>query len=78
VAKLKVYYHCGKELEDVERCPECGLTFCEEHLPPEVHSCLVRDQERNERAEKFFLSVEIIVLAIVVSFISYLVNFASL
>jgi cell division protein FtsL len=55
-----------------------GADLCEEHLPSEAYNCLVRDQKRNERAEKFFLGVEIIVLAIVAGFISYLVNFASL
>jgi predicted nucleic acid binding AN1-type Zn finger protein len=72
---LEVCHHCGKELEDVERYPDCGLTFCEEHLPTENHCCLVRDQERNERAEKIYLDLEIIILAVVAGFIYYLVNF---
>lgn len=55
--------------------PRVGADLCEEYLPPEAHSCLVRDQERNERAEKIFLGLEIIVPAVVASFIYYLVNF---
>lgn len=66
---MEVCYHCDKELEDIERYPECDLTFYEEHLPTEAHSCLVRDQKRNERTDKVFLRLEIIVLAVVASFI---------
>jgi cell division protein FtsL len=73
-----VCYHCGREIYSVVRYHKCGLSFCDEHLPPKTHSCLVRDQERNERAEKIFLGLEIIVLAVVASFIYYLVNFALL
>lgn len=29
---------CGREGEG-ESCPECGMTCCYDHLPPEFHKC---------------------------------------
>lgn len=42
---MGICYHCGKELEEQERCKYCNLTFCSEHMPQEAHNCIALSKD---------------------------------
>ena len=42
---MGICYHCGKEIDEQQRCPLCNLTFCEEHMPPEQHNCIALSKD---------------------------------
>jgi|WetSurMetagenome_2_1015567.scaffolds.fasta_scaffold119317_1 hypothetical protein len=42
---MGICYHCGKELDEKKRCKLCNLTFCDEHLAPEAHSCIALSKD---------------------------------
>ena len=62
---LRVCVVCGREVYADDRCPGCGLAFCEEHLPPGSHNCIDAAQKRNERRNWLFLGLEVFVFLLV-------------
>ncbi len=63
---MGICYHCGKELEEQERCELCNLSFCSEHMPPEAHNCIAlskdfkvkKGQEKTQKTVSDFEPIE--------------------
>jgi predicted nucleic acid binding AN1-type Zn finger protein len=70
----EVCTHCGREVYTKDRCPECGLVFCEAHIDPKAHNCLVVALRNNESWQKRLLALEISVFIMVAACIWLLVN----
>jgi predicted amidophosphoribosyltransferase len=71
---LEVCYKCGRQLYAVDRCPHCGLTFCEKHMHPDAHLCLAFAKQRERRGEVFFLGLELCVFVIVAMSIYFITH----
>ncbi len=71
---MDVCYRCGRRLYTKERCPRCGLTFCEEHLPPDRHDCLAVAEEQGRRRSRLFYALEVAVFLVIAGVILWLVN----
>ncbi len=71
---MEVCYRCGRRLYSVERCPRCGLTFCEEHLPPEKHDCLAMAEDEGRKRARLYGVIEVGVFLLVLAVVWWLVN----
>ena len=78
MSALEVCYHCGRQLYAVDKCPHCGLSFCEKHMNPEAHMCLAFAKQRERRSEVFFLGLELCVFAMVAGSIYFLTHVVAL
>jgi hypothetical protein len=78
LSALEVCYHCGRQLYAVDKCPHCGLSFCEKHMHPDEHLCLAFAKQRERRSEVFFLGLELCVFAMVASSIYFLTHVVAL
>ena len=41
---MELCYYCGKETSNPIKCPYCGLKFCDEHLDPTAHNCIMYEE----------------------------------
>ena len=71
---MDVCYRCGRRLYSPERCPKCGLTFCDEHLPAEKHDCLVDAEREGKKRAKLFSYVELTLFLLLLLVVGWLVN----
>jgi len=71
---LDVCYKCGKRIYSPDRCPHCGLTFCEEHMPPEKHDCLAVAEEKGQKRGRNIQIIEVVLFALLAFVIWWLVN----
>jgi hypothetical protein len=71
---LDVCYRCGRRLYSPDRCPVCGLTFCEEHLPPEKHDCLVVAERRGKKRSRIFSMLEFTAFLVILALVWWFVN----
>jgi len=37
---MGICYHCGREIDEPQRCPHCNLSFCEDHIRQRDHNCI--------------------------------------
>jgi predicted nucleic acid binding AN1-type Zn finger protein len=47
-----ICYHCGKELDELLRCPYCNLSFCEDHIQQRAHNCFALSGKLNPYTER--------------------------
>jgi hypothetical protein len=71
---LDVCYRCGKRLYSPDRCPYCGLTFCEEHMPSEKHKCIAVAQEKGQKRNRLFSLIEVAAFLLLAGVIWWFVN----
>jgi len=71
---LDVCYRCGRRVYSPDRCPHCGLTFCEEHLPPEKHECLVIAEKKGTQRSRLFSLLELAFFLLILVLVWWLVN----
>jgi len=71
---LDVCYKCGKRIYSPDRCPHCGLTFCEEHMPPEKHDCLAVAEVKGQKRSRNIQIIEVVLFALLAFVIWWLVN----
>lgn len=71
---MDVCYRCGRQLYSPERCSSCGLTFCDEHLPPEKHDCLVDAEREGRRRARLISYLEVALFLLLLGVVWWLVN----
>ena len=71
---MDVCYKCGKRIYSPDRCPRCGLTFCEEHIPPEKHECLAVAEAKGQKRSQLVTVLEVVLFLIVAGLVWWVVN----
>ena len=47
---MSLCYYCGRD-EETTSCPHCGISYCDEHLNPKAHKCMVYKGKQHSQGE---------------------------